>query len=528
MKKTGKVILIILILFIPILGHAIKFKAITYDGKELTIQAIFDIGFSAEAVADGVGITDYQTVFFKTAFYFQDFGIGFDFDFRFRLFAGDITFRKYDWYVPEESMLNAGLNTFFLYLDKIDYIKYGDLNSPIFFNVGKNPVTTLGTGFLVKNFHNHSFLPTSRELGLIFKFNGNHLDKFKANTIPLDATLIVNDLLDPDIFALDCGVDVFKFTKYKDILSLRLGVSSAFDINSTESNRVSSLSDDENVITSHRNLSTTDYNLFTSFPWFLSAYCDFVWNNKYISLNFFEETGFLFDFLRNGSNFNFGFGAQIGGEIKFINLKNSGYLLGVLTGLIIESPNYFINYFSSNYEILRQKQYLYLSSNLDHTFYILAGLGIYAFDEKIQFRFTMAMPIVSQFASRFSAHFILEDTVVPGLELGVYYETGVNTMYIEGNGGGFIDSLTRDFRFSVEIGYKFYGAKLSILVGVQRPGWVIPAIGDGVNKNPYQELAQGEMVPPSSVDDSYNWNLDFDTYGNDLEKFVSLEISFVF
>ena len=54
-----------------------------------------------------------------------------------------------------------------------------------------------------------------------------------------------------------------------------------------------------------------------------------------------------------------------------------------------------------------------LTLNDDYTFYILAGIGIYAFQEKLRFKFNMAMPITSHFSARFSAQFVLEDAVVP-------------------------------------------------------------------------------------------------------------------
>lgn len=535
-KKTG---FFLIFLLIPLFVYSIKFRTITTRGEEIVFQAIFDTGFSAVGISDGVGVTDYQTVFFKPAFHLHDFGVGLDFDFRFRLFAGEIKFKVYDWYVP-----NDPVRTFFLYMDKIDYIKYGDKTTPIFAKIGKSPMITLGTGFLVKDFHNHSFLPTSKEQGLIFKFNGNNLSMFSINSIPLrniplEATFMVNDLLDPDIFLLEGAVDILKFTKYQEKLGLKFGGVFATDLNATESNRLSSLSSSADVITDHRNL-TNVTNTFSSLPLMLSLYGDFTFKHIYFGLNIFEETGFLFDLFRGTNQFNFGFGIKAGGEVKFVNLKKSGYLVGILTGFMAESSNYVINYFSSNYEVARKKQFIKISHNTDYTFYILAGFGLYAFYERLQFKINFAMPIVSQFAAKISSKFIMEDTVVPGLDIGVYYETGVNTMYIESsNGSGVMESLTREFRFSVDIGYKFYGAKLSILVGIQRPGWAIPSItNEGAAssiqpwKNPYEQLAKGKVVPNAYTNPAeyakYGWDINLDAYAAQLEKFIALEISFVF
>ena len=483
--KKGYFILLI-VFFCSFIINALNFNIKTKDDKEILIKTIFDMGFSAKAIADGLGTEDYESVFFKPAFHIQDFGIGFVFDFRFRFFTGQITFFTTDWYIPDDP-----LNTFFLYLDKIDYIKYGDMTSPIFVNVGKNPVTTLGTGLLVKNFHNHAFLPVSREWGLMTKFNGNYLNKFKTENFPLDATLIIPDLLDPDLYIIDCGLNVFKFTRLNDNFSLRIGQILATDINTTESNRLSSLIKDEEEITSHRNLSTTDYNLFTSFPLFLSYYADYIWKHDLVKVNGFGEFVSLFDIANKYSSFNYGFGIKLGTEALFINLPNSGYLLGTILGFIIESPHYAIDYFGPNYEVVRTKQYLNLYTDPDFTFYIMTGFGIYAFEEKIKFKLIATIPFVAPFSMKISSSFVLKDTLVKGLYAELYYETGVNIVSIYG-----YNFMTDNFRFSASFGYKFFGVKIAVLLGVQKPAWV----GSSGNE---------------------------DQYAKELQKFVALEISFV-
>lgn len=484
--KKGYIILLILFFCVYFI-NSLNFKIKTKNEKELLIKAIFDMGFSAKGIADGIGTEDYESVFFKPAFHIQDFGIGLVFDFRFRFFTGQITFFTTDWFIPDDPV-----NTFFLYLDKIDYIKYGDFTSPVFLNVGKNPTTTLGTGFLVKNFHNHAFLPVSREWGLMTKFNCNYLNKFKADNFPFDATLIISDLLDPDLFILDTGLDILKLIKLNDNFSFRIGQILATDVNTTESNRLSSLSRDEDEITSHRNLSTTDYNHFTSFPLFLSYYTDYVWKHDLVKVNGFGEFVSLFDFASKYSSFNYGFGIKLGTEAVFINLPNSGYLLGTILGFIIESPHYTLDYFGPNYEVVRTKQYLDLYTDPDYTFYITTGFAIYAFDEKIKFRAIVTIPFEAPFSMKISASFVLEDTLVKGLYAELYYETGVNPFTFMG-----YDFITDDFRFSANFGYKFFGVKIAVLLGVQKPAWV----------GSYFETQ--------------------DQYAKELQKFVSLEISFV-
>src|SRR4030043_1528685 len=104
--------------------NPIKFIIIDKDEKKLILQARFDTGTSLKAVADGYGTTDCLSVYFKPAFHIQDFGIGLDFDFRFRFFNNQFEFITTNWTLPEDTY-NRGLNIFLLYIDKIEYIVYG-------------------------------------------------------------------------------------------------------------------------------------------------------------------------------------------------------------------------------------------------------------------------------------------------------------------------------------------------------------------------------------------------------------------
>ncbi len=534
--------------------NPIKFIVIDQDEKKLILQSRFDSGTSLKAAADGYGITDYLSIYFRPAFHIQDFGIGLDFDFRFRFFNNQFEFITANWTLPEDTY-NRGVNIFLLYLDKIDYIVYGSKYGPIFATVGRNQITTFGTGLLLKDFHNYSFEPVEKEQGFYLKFNANYLDKYKLPKLPLEATFLINDILDPDIFALDGNFDIFHFTPFRDVYHLKVGTSLATDINATESNRISGLKKDLSGFTgndegltdnekmsNHRNFTRSPYNYATSFPLFWSLYEMFKWPHNYFQLNVFNENVLLFD---GNSNFGFGGSFNIGSEIKVINLKNSGFLLGITAGFILESPHFFIDYFSSNYEILRVKQYTRLTDNASFTPFIMAGFGIYALDEKIKFNVMLKMPIQEVFASRFSIKFTLEDTVIKGLSISAFYETGVNLMYIQSQGGGIIDSLTRDFRFYAEASLKFYSARFSFQIGIQRPAWCIPHVPGLIDDqiNAYEYLANGGTIPYDHIEDTgffidpddgkeynkylYNWEMNMDQYKNDLQKFIRLEIAFV-
>ncbi|HOJ64817.1 MAG TPA: hypothetical protein PLE45_10395 [Spirochaetota bacterium] len=491
-------LLLFLFIFQIITLHAIKFKIDKKDSTDdkITIMAIFDTGFGVEGINDGIGITDYQSFFFRPAFHIEDFGIGLDLTIRFRIFTQQPEFRVKDWYIE-----NDPLSTLFLYLDKIAYIKYGDLNKPIYFTTGRLPFITLGNSLLVKNYHNIAFYPTSKENGLFFKFNANYLNFFKKDPLPIELTFFIPDLLDPDIFGFDFTIDTMKFTIHDD-MSLKFGLSFMSDFDANEHNRLSALPLEN--LQDYRNI---QYDGWTTSLIGLSIPIFYSFERENFKLIFSNESAFLLDLpnIPKPDNFNFGFGNRFEFDSRFLNIKKSGFLLGASAGFIVTASKFQIDYFSSTYELVRKK--MYYTKYDDYEIMLSWGFGIYAFKEELQFKFKMTIPVtVDSFYSKFESQFTLSSIIVKGLFINVFYETGVNPINIQGsNGGHFIESITKDFRFYAEVGYQIYNAKINFLIGVQRPGWI--------DENNY--------IDPNTLE------LNPDNYGADLQKFISLEVSFV-
>ena len=65
--KKGYIILLILFFCVYFI-NSLNFKIKTKNEKELLIKAIFDMGFSAKGIADGIGTEDYESVFFRSIF----------------------------------------------------------------------------------------------------------------------------------------------------------------------------------------------------------------------------------------------------------------------------------------------------------------------------------------------------------------------------------------------------------------------------------------------------------------------------
>lgn len=495
-----KIHLILILLTLSIFSsHSIKFYLDRGDSTsdatadKLTIQAIFDLGFSIEGiVSNSIGLTDYQGFFFKPAFHVDKFGIGLDLKFRFRVFPDNFEFRTADWYVEGDA-----LETAFLYLDKISYIKYGDMDSFIYASTGELPYITFGNGLLVNNFHNYSFLPTSRENGLYFNFRGEKLEKVN---LPLEASFFIPDLLDPDIYALNVNFDILKFLK-RDRFSLKAGFAMSNDFNATESNLLSA--DSVGLIGKYRN------NEFTTALIGLSIPVNFKFTHRIFQIEASNELAFMINPPLQGGTTGFGLADEIYCEARFINIKNSGFLLGAILGMVIRYGDFYQNYYSTNYQIVRQKQYR--GQNENFNLFIKTGIALYALDEDLRFRLTASIPVVTdQFKVKLETSFVYEGRsirkFIPGLSTGIYFETALTALNFQGgtDGGLFLETLTRDFRFSFQLGYNIFGAKMNFLIGVQRASW--------------------------SIFDNYIVGNSFSTnnFSKDLQKFVGVEVSFVF
>ena len=520
-------------IFICLNLYSIKFFVNTKNDQKITLQAIFNLGVSMNGVTDVYGLTEYQSIFFKTAFHIEDFGIGFSFNFRYRLIAQGFIFNEKDWFIKDDP-----LQTFFTYMDKIDYIEYGDKTKPFHFKTGEFNYTTFGTGFLVNDFHNKFFLPISRENGFFFKFDGNNLTKLKIfqayQDIPIDFTFFIPDLCDPDIFALDLGIDIFKFTKISKNMSLRLEFASILDFNATESNRLSSL-DGKFDNGTYRNIDSSGY---TTKLWGFTFPLSFVWEHPYFRLNPFNELSFLVDFNNN----TVGIGDKLGIEGRFLKLKDSGFLLGLTAGFIFSSPHYVPYYFSSNYEIVRKMQYS--KAELGTFVYFFGSISLYALNDNLKFDLSAVIPLnrdydvydmvakppVIKLMGRFTIEklYIQNAKDIPDLYISLLYETTFNEMRTEkyvlidlkgykkepiklssGNGEYFIESISKNFRYSVEIGFKYLGAKIRMLIGVQHPA------------------AMTLETNFTEVNETLTPKIDLEKYGEDMQKFLSLEVSFV-
>ncbi|HOV13833.1 MAG TPA: hypothetical protein PK771_06080, partial [Spirochaetota bacterium] len=235
-------------------------------------------------------------------------------------------------------------------------------------------------------------------------------------------------------------------------------------------------------------------------------------------INVFNESGMLFDLYNNFDyKYRFGFGNKFGSEIRFVEMKDSDFLIGINFAIIGQTENFIFDYFSFNYEIVRNKKYINLP--VKSSIAINGGFTIYALNDNLKFHIGITMPMGNK---NFTAKMLFKFTIekldlkgqknLPDLYLSAIFESGINEIKISDeqgfggtNGGLFLTTFTQDFRFFCEIGFKMYGARIGLIIGLQRPQSVVP------------------YISPSDL----NREINMDRYSNDIQKFVSLEVAFV-
>jgi hypothetical protein len=237
-------------IFLILLISALNLSALTVtvadiNNSPLKLQFNLESGVGIEGKTNSkTGKMDYNTIFFKPAFHIDKFGIGFNFKLRFSRYPELLEFNRRDWDFSGD--LKSG---FISFIDKLDYVRFADINYPFYFTTGEIPVFTAGQGLLINSINNTTFNPGFKEHGVYSKFNGNLLQ----NTIPLKCYFFMPDIADPDIII--AGGD-FEFSHFirKDFLYMSGGLYTAIDLDSTESNFYSALNFKEMILSETHHL----------------------------------------------------------------------------------------------------------------------------------------------------------------------------------------------------------------------------------------------------------------------------------
>lgn len=488
--KNGFIILYIFLFVIS--AYPVKFLIGDSTSDKTTIELRLDSGVGIEGVVDdNFGIKDFQTVFIRPAFKVNKFGFGLDFKFRFRLYPDMYEFRDSDYYI------NDTLRMVYLYTDKIDYISYGERDEFIYFKTGLVPFVTAGNGILINNVSNRSFLPTDRENGFYLSVD---LNKLKV-PLPFSIEIMSPDCADPDMFIAAAKFDILNTSSG---INFKIGLSGIVDMNAAESNLLSAFTTSE--VERYRNFDYDSGVIGLSLP------ITFSYRHRFFNIGVTNEIASLITLQSEWhSSVKYGLSDMLKAEIKLINLAGSGFLLGIPVGFAVKYGDIELYQYSSNYQIERKRNYV--TTDDPYNFYAAYGLSLYAFQDKLKFNFLMTTPIIaSNFTARYKGSVIYdgrENKIFPGIEFAVNYETGMNELNIQGSGGAFLYSVTKDFRFSVDLSYTLFGAKMRLLVGVQSPQWI------------------SSMSADFTTYENHNKLIDQDAYGDLLQRFMSLEVSIV-
>jgi hypothetical protein len=472
--------------------------------KDLQFQANLEAGAKFEGMSSNFsGTKDFATLFLKPSFFINDFGIGFDFNFRFRNTPEFFQFYTSDYNYTEDAYL-----TFCKILNFIDFISYGKPNSPIYFKIGTTPYISVGDGLLFSQFHNRFFQPCDKEHGLYFHID---IDRVFTNAssgyLPqLSFMAYIPDIADPDILIV--GSD-FSVTSYIPIENLELDTALyfGFDFDVNENNLLNAK--DFADVKYYRNPEWSDSVRTLTLPISLSYTF-----GKYAKISLSHETAFLW------KNENFDVATSIKAKGEFIHLENSGFLLSIPFGVIFKTDGFYPGYFGFNYQNVRSMQYNNEKQLKNMLFQY--GLSVSAFNKILDFGLILTSPFeMDVFTAMYEAYFTVNreaDKASPiKVDASVRYRTAMSGMDINGSGGNFLESVSKKFRFALELNMRIYCSKLGISIGVQSPNWLenLPLV-ESTGAAGYARLLNNMKI------------VDLETYGKFLVKFMQLEVAIAF
>ena len=344
-------------------------------------------------------IFNLQTLFFRPVFQFWKFHLGFDFKLRFCYEITDPFFRQEDW------ASNDSLETFYIYLDKLDFFRFNQIDKDYYFYFGNIENFNPNYGFVIDHFFNTLFVPQFRQLG----FYG-HMDTSEFNIPHLKIKGFINDIADFDIGHLELSLTPFSQFTQPLLANWKMYTYMTFDLDPLESNRYSaSTYEDVKPIREYdyredpQNISVTFYSLGQE-------------------INFFQSSWIFFKLVQEFNTLNFNsFALFMGPQFGFIDLKDHGYIISFEFFKGFSSPYYLPFYFTSLYEINRNHywQNLYRLSNWN--FHWKTVLGFHFYRNRVNFNIGLKKTMTESFLDIF-IEAELKNTLLPALSFYFFME----------------------------------------------------------------------------------------------------------
>jgi len=198
------------------------------DAKDSPFGFGFQLGLGTETLsADPTNAASSMVTFQKLALQpdisFGKFGLGLDITVHFNLKLGSggegVEFYQPDW-IPEK----AGKSFLELYLPKIAYVRWGQKGEPLFAKLGSFDDGTLGNGFIMGNYSNTRFLPTTRIFGAALDLDGK---LFNFPIVGIET--FVGNLARFDLIGTRIYVRPLTFTELPILKELQVGATVAAD-----------------------------------------------------------------------------------------------------------------------------------------------------------------------------------------------------------------------------------------------------------------------------------------------------------
>jgi hypothetical protein len=334
----------------------------------------------------------YESLGFTPDFSFGKFGIGLALTLNYRFVGDQVVIRQADW-VP-----TSFVNFFEIYLPKIKYVRWGLKGEPLFIKAGSMDDISLGDGFLVANYANTLFLPSTPIIGLAFD---------------MDGALFNFPYIGMETFAGDlAALDVFGGRLYvRPLVSTEIPILKDLSVGATV------------VADTRPNVRPDAYPQTTSYASPLLAFdADIqlpLFSSPLASIGAFSDFASLQVAPSPGGN---PLGAMLGFGGKLIGFLTYGAQIRFLGNMFLPT------YFGASYDMNKASQYAALTAvpvGDPWSFGWLGSLGTSFLDDKIVFNVSINGPFGPETGvnyPHFSTIFLIAEGILPGLSFTFVYD----------------------------------------------------------------------------------------------------------
>lgn len=388
------------------------------------------LNLGTDALDNGDGTTTSWTkLAFQPDLAFGKIGVGLDLTVHFQLYPTNdqaIEFYPGDW-VPDYN--GNGKSFFDLYLPKILYVRYGlKGQDPLFAKLGSMDDLTLGNGFIMGEYSNMNFMPTTRIIGLDVGLDGQ---LFNFPYVGLE--LVTGNLAKFDLIGGHVFVRPLIGTEIPIIKNMQVGGTIVVD------NAPDTYAD---TVVAAKPVAV--YGMDVTVP---------ILGGKLFPLAAFTEIAF---------EPNDSMGAMLGAGGRLLGFITYGAQLRILQDGFIPS------YFDAGYDIYRAAKFDYMQTATDGDFMAgwYASLGFSLFEDKLALSARMDGPFTAPgVASSYQADYPHAKAVLAlaeGLLGGFYFDARYEKFYI-GKDSFFADLVDpTDAIVGLDINYKTGASVLTL------------------------------------------------------------------